>query len=393
MGRFWDARAREDALYFINNTLDYGDPDEERFWASGPHDLDALLELLGTRIEAADSIVEIGCGVGRMTRCLAERGADVRALDVSAEMLTRARAYNPGLDNVRWIPGDGASLAAIEAESADVCLSYVVFQHIPDPEITLGYVREIGRVLRPGGWAGFQVSDAPAIHRRRPLTPRIAARIASLRGAVAARAVACRLAGIGGRSRSAARGRRRVRARARADPRRRDAVLHRRASQARPGAGLTPESPAAARPADEALAAEIAAHRLWYHTLELRPGGDPRLVRPAADRRADAVARRPRQALPRRRHLGRLPGVRARAARGRGGGRHRHRRSGRMGLVVARAAARRRRADGDRRCEERGRLRARQARPRIGGRAYGGQRLRPRPRRASAASTSSSAAA
>jgi SAM-dependent methyltransferase len=72
---------------------------------------------------------------------------------------------NPQLDNVDWILGDGTSLAGIDDCSADACTSHVVFQHIPDPEITLGYIREIGRVLRPGGWAAFEVSAAPDIHR------------------------------------------------------------------------------------------------------------------------------------------------------------------------------------------------------------------------------------
>jgi SAM-dependent methyltransferase len=49
--------------------------------------------------------------------------------------------------------------------SVDGCFSHVVFQHIPDPEITLNYVREMGRVLRPGGWALFQVSNDPKIHQ------------------------------------------------------------------------------------------------------------------------------------------------------------------------------------------------------------------------------------
>jgi SAM-dependent methyltransferase len=100
-----------------------------------------------------------------MTRVLAERAATVRALDVSARMLELAREHNPRLDNVQWVLGDGESLAGIETASADVCHSDVVFQHIPDPEVTLGYVAEIGRVLRPGGWAAFQVSNAPAIHQ------------------------------------------------------------------------------------------------------------------------------------------------------------------------------------------------------------------------------------
>src|SRR5204863_8958397 len=47
---------------------------------------------------------------------------------------------------------------------ADACGSHVVFQHIPDAAITLGYVREIGRVLGPGGWAAFQISNDPSVH-------------------------------------------------------------------------------------------------------------------------------------------------------------------------------------------------------------------------------------
>ncbi len=89
------------------------------------------------------------------------------ALDVSDEMLARARQHNPQLANVRWILGDGVSLTGIEAGSIDACVSVVVLQHVPDPAITLGYVRELGRVLRPGGWAALQVSDDPGIHRPR----------------------------------------------------------------------------------------------------------------------------------------------------------------------------------------------------------------------------------
>ena len=53
----------------------------------------------------------------------------------------------------------------LRRRSVDGCFSHVVFQHIPDPPITLNYVREMGRVLRPGGWALFQVSNDPTIHQ------------------------------------------------------------------------------------------------------------------------------------------------------------------------------------------------------------------------------------
>ena len=80
-------------------------------------------------------------------------------------MLACARQHNADLDNVEWIHGDGSSLDGLGDASVDGCFSHVVFQHIPDPAVTLNYVREMGRVLRPGGWALFQVSTDPAIHR------------------------------------------------------------------------------------------------------------------------------------------------------------------------------------------------------------------------------------
>jgi SAM-dependent methyltransferase len=168
MRDFWDRRAEEDAFYFVDNRLAYGAPDLDAFWAGGREDLDQILDQLGVAVEPADEVVEIGCGVGRITRELAARAATVRALDVSGRMLDLAREHNPQADNVTWIQGEGTTLSGVADASADACFSHVVFQHIPDPQITLGYVREMGRVLRTGGWAAFQISNTPAIHRRRP---------------------------------------------------------------------------------------------------------------------------------------------------------------------------------------------------------------------------------
>lgn len=165
--RFWDERAEDDAFFAVDSRLEYRNPDVERFWAEGARDLERLLAVLGVELRGDEAVVEIGCGVGRMTRVLAQGAASVRALDVSKRMLEVARSHNRELANVEWILGDGASLAGIDSASADAVVSHVVFQHIPDPEITLGYVREIGRVLRPGGWAAFVISNDPRVHRPR----------------------------------------------------------------------------------------------------------------------------------------------------------------------------------------------------------------------------------
>jgi SAM-dependent methyltransferase len=168
MGAFWDARAREDALFFVDDRRAYGSEEVDSFWADGERDLDAVLAAVSGRLERSDEVVDLGCGVGRLTRVLAGRARSVRAIDVSSEMLARARELNAHLANVEWVQGDGVSLDGIDDGSVDAIISHVVFQHIPDPAVTLGYVADMGRVLHPGGWAAFQVSTDPEVHRRRP---------------------------------------------------------------------------------------------------------------------------------------------------------------------------------------------------------------------------------
>jgi SAM-dependent methyltransferase len=179
MRRFWNARAREDAFYFVDTRQRYRDRDRVRFWQADEL-VQFILAELGVEIGPGDTVLEIGCGLGRITRCLAAEARTVVALDVSDEMLRKARELNPRLENVRWIAGDGATLSGIESESIDACMSVVVLQHVPDAEITLGYVRELGRVLRPGGWAALQVSNDAAAHRPRDRLPQRAKALVGL---------------------------------------------------------------------------------------------------------------------------------------------------------------------------------------------------------------------
>src|SRR5580704_8746433 len=121
MRRFWNARAREDAFYFVDTRQRYRATDPQRFWDSGEL-VDYLLDGLGVRLRPTDTVLEIGCGIGRITRPLAARAARVIALDVSDEMLSRARELNPELAGVEWVLGDGVTLSSIPDESVDACV-------------------------------------------------------------------------------------------------------------------------------------------------------------------------------------------------------------------------------------------------------------------------------
>jgi SAM-dependent methyltransferase len=170
MREFWDKRANEDPFHFVDQREPYRHADEERFWRAGERDLDALLGELGLEVGPGDRVMDVGCGIGRLTRVLARRAAHVTAVDVSPEMLARAQELNPGLDNVEWVLGDGVTLAGIEFGSHDAVVCHQVLEHIPSTRVQLGYVAEFARVLRPGGWAAFDLATAPARERQGPET-------------------------------------------------------------------------------------------------------------------------------------------------------------------------------------------------------------------------------
>src|SRR5688500_9600928 len=76
--KFWDRRARENALYFVDSRLDYRAPDADAFWSGGARAVDRVLDSVDARIEPSDVVLDIGCGVGRLTRVLAERARSDR---------------------------------------------------------------------------------------------------------------------------------------------------------------------------------------------------------------------------------------------------------------------------------------------------------------------------
>src|SRR5258705_7114449 len=95
MKRDWDERARSNAKWFIN-TLKLEQSDAE-FDASGQRDvqsaiIDKLAELAPGEDPQQLCVLELGCGIGRMTKFLASVFAEVHATDVSGEMIAQARA-------------------------------------------------------------------------------------------------------------------------------------------------------------------------------------------------------------------------------------------------------------------------------------------------------------
>ena len=163
MERDWDERARRNAKYFIV----VGDAESEaQFRESGERDVAAVvlkdIELPGD----APGVLEIGCGIGRLLRPLAARAAEVHGIDISGEMLRQAEIALADLPNVRVHHTTG-DLRMFDDASIDFCFALLVFQHIPDPAAVAAYMREAGRVVRPGGTFRFQITLSESERKRR----------------------------------------------------------------------------------------------------------------------------------------------------------------------------------------------------------------------------------
>ena len=167
---YWDDAAQRNAAWYVDTSLDYDAPDMERFWATGEVVVAEALDNAPVAPPGTRLAVEIGSGLGRICRALSRRGFDeVVGVDISPTMVERARelATEPG---VRFELGDGASLAPVPSRTADLVLTFTVFQHIPDESLIAGYLAESARVLRPGGvlvaqWNGTDGARRWALRR------------------------------------------------------------------------------------------------------------------------------------------------------------------------------------------------------------------------------------
>jgi SAM-dependent methyltransferase len=161
MRRDWDERARRNAFLYIASWRK--DWDEKSFFDSGEQDYLRLVHPILQKVRfdpTGRTMAELGCGAGRMTRSFAERFLSVSAVDISAEMQSRAKGYLQSFSNIRWVLSDGETLSGIEKDSVDFVFSYLVLQHMPNKEVVFNSILEMMRILHPGGAFLFQFNGS-----------------------------------------------------------------------------------------------------------------------------------------------------------------------------------------------------------------------------------------
>jgi SAM-dependent methyltransferase len=156
----WDRRARENAMHYVNPTRT--ECDDESFFETGQRDteqqvVDDLDAICGGADPKRMRVLEIGCGVGRMTTYLGEVFGKVRGVDVSRAMLSLARARVAQQPNIAVHGTNGTDLTRFRDNRFDFCFSFRTFQRIPVREVVVNYFREVHRTLKKGRLFKFQV--------------------------------------------------------------------------------------------------------------------------------------------------------------------------------------------------------------------------------------------
>lgn len=97
-------------------------------------------------------VLEIGSGRGSMLRWLLEQGTTAQGVEIDQALIDEGRAAHGDLPITHVT---GVTLPLPDA-SVDVVVSFDVFEHIPDSD---AHLREVRRVLRPGGWYLLQTPN------------------------------------------------------------------------------------------------------------------------------------------------------------------------------------------------------------------------------------------
>ncbi len=144
-GRVWDsvAQTRSDAMKAVA-----GHDSEAEWDRSGRSTADDIVGETG--LSNADTVLDIGCGAGRVGLHVAPRARRWIGADVSREMLAHTRTALGAAANVQLVHLTGDGLPASLDGTVDVVYCTTVFMHLEEWD-RYRYIQGAFRALKPGG--------------------------------------------------------------------------------------------------------------------------------------------------------------------------------------------------------------------------------------------------
>lgn len=161
----WEGLAKENSRYYILGSVET----EEDFKLSGEADYKQfILDDKMIRFEYPDlkkvTILDIGCGVGRMNEFMAKNFKKVIGTDISGEMIKQGQQRLKNFGNIELLENDGETLP-LPDNCVDFAFSYWVYQHIKTKEMMERNFEEAYRVLKPNKLFKAAIRSAKPIRK------------------------------------------------------------------------------------------------------------------------------------------------------------------------------------------------------------------------------------
>jgi ubiquinone/menaquinone biosynthesis C-methylase UbiE len=168
----WDLAAIKDPICYIMGSEHETDLDLKSFF-----DLKAQQAKQNTEdffrkthfTTAGKRMLDIGCGIGAMTRYFSEIFAETHGVDISEEMIKRALELNKDRPNLSFNTSNGVDLSIYEDNFFDFCFSFATLQYFPSKVMIENCFKEITRVLKPKGLFKVQLDGRKWVASRTPI--------------------------------------------------------------------------------------------------------------------------------------------------------------------------------------------------------------------------------
>lgn len=157
----WEDLAELDPLWAILSFSEYrfGKWDTGQFFKTGDEEISKVMEdclQLGYP-KGKECVLDFGCGVGRCTRALAKYFKQCHGVDISENMIAKAKELNSSISNCTFTVNYEEDLRIFSNDYFDMIYTTAVLQHIPSTFLIRNYISEFLRTLKTGGMLVFQL--------------------------------------------------------------------------------------------------------------------------------------------------------------------------------------------------------------------------------------------
>lgn len=166
----WEGLAKKDPFWAVLTWPEKsgGRWTKEEFLNDGKKEVEAVLIKLNSLnlLPNKYTMLDFGCGLGRLSYSFAEVFQQVQAIDVSTTMISQAKKLCETKTSIQFFINQKDDLEILQSESLDFVYTSLTLQHMK-PEYSMKYLTEFYRLLKKNGVIMFQLPDAELINGNR----------------------------------------------------------------------------------------------------------------------------------------------------------------------------------------------------------------------------------